>query len=405
MRTPLHVICRSRRLPACCLLVVPLLPHALFAERAPSPGIVTGRPASGRFVAVEGGFMVPYGERIPGSDVTIAMVPIPGGTLLMGSPADEAERSDDEGPQVRVHLPPFWIAKYETRWAEYRPYMDLVQVFEKFDEQKLRPLTEDRLVDAITAPSKLYDPSFTFQSGEDPDLPAITMSQYAAKQYTKWLSLLDDRFYRLPTEAEWEYACRAGGNTAYSFGDDPTELGEYAWHYENSDGTTHLVGQKKPNPWGLYDMHGNAEEWVLDGYNAEHYGRLAEQHQDAATRDEAIAWASELYPRVLRGGSWDDDPAWLRSAARGQSDDDTWTEYDPNSPKSPWWFASDAAQDVGFRIIRPLEPPPRAERGKYWDADISEIQEVANHRIDNEGRGKRGWVDRDLPAAIKALQP
>jgi formylglycine-generating enzyme required for sulfatase activity len=368
----------------------------------PSRGFVAERPADNRFVVVEGGFMVPYEEPIPGTDVSIAMVPVQGGSLLLGSPSGEAGRLDDEGPQVRVALPPFWMAKYETRWAEYRPYMDVAQAFEKFNDKKIRPVSEDRLVDAITAPSKLYDPSFTFQSGEDPRQPAVTMSQYAAKQYTKWLSLLTERFYRLPTEAEWEHACRAGTSTAYSFGDDPAQLDDYAWHYANAEDATHAVGQKQPNPWGLFDMHGNAEEWVLDAYNATHYAELAKQGE--IDRDAAVDWPTTLFPRVLRGGSWDDDPERLRSAARGQSDDEVWRDYDPNSPKSPWWFASELAQDVGFRLVRPYQAPPRAERGKYWDADIKSIRRVTDHRIDNEGRGERGIVDPTLPAAIKSLE-
>jgi formylglycine-generating enzyme required for sulfatase activity len=227
------------------------------------------------------------------------------------------------------------------------------------------------------------------------------MSQYAAKQYTKWLSLLTGEFYRLPTEAEWEYACRAGTTTAYSFGDDPALLDEFAWYYDNAEDVTHDVGTKKPNPWGLYDMHGNASEWTLDAFDDGWYGKLA---PGPAPRDRAVNWPTELYPRVLRGGSWNMDPPMLRSAARRASHDDDWRGYDPNSPQSPWWFASDESQDVGFRIVRPLEPPPRDEWPKYWDADLPAIQEVADHRIDNEGRGERGKVDPELPAAISSLK-
>jgi hypothetical protein len=97
------------------------------------------------------------------------------------------------------------------------------------------------------------------------------------------------------------------------------------------------------------------------------------------------------------------DPPDCRSAARRPSHDDDWRSYDPNSPQSPWWFASDESQDVGFRIVRPRDLPPRSEWPKYWDADLPEIQEVVDHRIDDEGRGERGRVDPELPTAIEQL--
>jgi len=229
------------------------------------------------------------------------------------------------------------------------------------------------------------------------------MSQYAAKQYTKWLSLLTKKFYRLPTEVEWEYACRAGTTTAYSFGDDPQLLGEYAWYYENADDQTHAVGQKQPNAWGLYDMHGNASEWVLDEHQADWYRVLKGRGQVTAAQ-AAICWPTKLFPRVLRGGSWNLDPEDCRAAVRRQSHDDDWRSYDPNSPPSPWWFASDASQDVGFRLVCPLQPPPQTERSRCWDADVAEIQRVADQRIDQEGRGERGVVDPKLPEAIRQIK-
>jgi hypothetical protein len=225
------------------------------------------------------------------------------------------------------------------------------------------------------------------------------MSQFAAKQYTKWLSLLTETFYRLPTEAEWEYACRAGQTSSYSFGGDDSELGKYAWSSENSDGMSQPVGQKLPNAWGLYDMHGNASEWVLDGYRTHHYSKL----KDGVSANQAIAWPKQLYPRVLRGGSWQMEPVDCRSAARRKSDDELWRSYDPNSPKSPWWFASEEAQDVGFRIMRPLSELIPAERSAYWDADLEEIQKVVDFRIDKEGRGRRGLVNPQLPEAVQKL--
>ena len=367
---------------------------------AAQPGLAHSRPEQGRAVETAAGFMVAYQQKIPGSKVAMEMEPIPGGTSTIGSPRAETGRKPDEGPQFAVKIDPFWIGKYEVTWAEYQQFMQLCDVFSRFNELGIRQVTEQNQVDAITAPSKLYDPSFTFQSGEDPRLPAVSMSQYAAKQFTKWLSLLTGTFYRLPTEAEWEHACRAGTSTAYSFGNDPAQLDQYAWYTDNSDWEAHPVGQKRPNPWGLYDMHGNVEEWVLDQYDARWYAGLKGRSITAA---EAILWPTQLYPRVLRGGSWDDEPSACRSASRGQSDDDQWRGYDPNEPKSPWWFASDASQDVGFRIVRPLEPPPRDQWSKYWDADLEEIRRVADFRIDEEGRGQRGLVDPTLPQAIKQL--
>jgi sulfatase modifying factor 1 len=265
-------------------------------------------------------------------------------------------------------------------------------------------VTDANRIDAITAPSKLYDPSFTFASGEDPRQPAVSMSQYAAKQYTKWLSLLTSQFYRLPSEAEWEYACRAGSSTAYGFGNDPANLADYGWFYENADYQTQQVGEKKPNAWGLYDMHGNASEWVLDQFQVDWYGKLQNKQEPTSPRTETICWPTTLYPRVLRGGSWNLDPADCRSARRRTSNDEDWLSYDPSIPQSVWWFASDESQDVGFRIVRPYQAPPKEDRSQYWDADLEQIEQAANQRIDEEGRGKRGIVDPDLPAAMEALK-
>ncbi|HND55282.1 MAG TPA: formylglycine-generating enzyme family protein, partial [Pirellulaceae bacterium] len=315
------------------LIVGTLMPMSTLA--ADEPGLSTTKPASGRYVETPAGFMVPYTVTIPGTDVKFEMQPAPGGRYRCGSPAGEAGRADDEGPQFEVEVAPFWIATHEVTWAEYKQYMRLHNIFKKINGAGLRPVTPELEKFVVTAPSNLYDPSFTFQLGDDLKLPAATMSQFAAKQYGKWLSGVTGQFYRLPSEVEWEYACRAGTTTAYSFGDDPKQLGEFAWFFGNSKEATHPVGQKKPNPWGLFDMHGNVAEWVLDEYADTAYAKYQGEPRKA---ESTIAWPTKLYPRVVRGGCWDDDAERLRSAARRGSHDDDWRAEDPNRPQSPWWF-------------------------------------------------------------------
>ncbi|MCA9066068.1 MAG: formylglycine-generating enzyme family protein, partial [Planctomycetaceae bacterium] len=190
--------------------------------------------------------------------------------------------------------------------------------------------------------------------------PAISMTQHAARMYCKWLSAKTGRYYRLPTEAEWEYACRAGTTTAYSFGDDVGQLGDYAWFAGNSDGKFHPVGQKKPNPWGLYDMHGNVAEWVLDQYVPNAYAA----HSGKGIAVNPLEIPKTVYPRIVRGGGWDDEPEMLRSAVREGSAEE-WKEQDPQIPQSIWYLTD--AQGLGFRVVRPLVEPSEEEKAAYWD--------------------------------------
>ena len=382
------------------LAIATLMTAVASAEELP-PGLVKEPPAGGRFVKVEQGYMIPYQATIPGTDAKFEMQPIPGGEFMLGSPEGEAGRKADEGPLVEIEIEPFWMSTYEVTWAEYKSYMRMHDAFKKLAGAKLQPITPENESYVVTAPSNLYDPTFTFKQGDVPNMPAVTMSQFAAKQYTKWLSGLTGQCYRLPTEAEWEYACRAGSQRAYFFGDDPAGLDEYAWYYDNASETAHIVGQKKPSPWGLFDIHGNVGEWVLDEYTKDGYQRLAGK---SVKWPEAIAWPTKLYPRVVRGGGWDDDAAGCRSAARRKSDDDDWREEDPNFPQSPWWFTSEPALSVGMRPIRPLREPTAEEKVKFWEADLDQIREDVAQRIDQEGRGARGVANKDLPEALKKLQ-
>ena len=395
-----------------------------------TPGIVTEEPAKGPYVKIDGKFMVPYEEKLPGTDISFTMMPIAGGKFLMGSPEGEAGHQANEGPQFTVEIEPFWMGRYEVTWAEYKQFMALYDEFKDFSslrstlgtkeksgdfadrkkelEKALEdfPVLKKRLTkpqskaDSITAPTKLYEPSHTFEYGDDPELPAVTMTQYAAKHYTKWLTAIFGEYYRLPTEAEWEYACRAGSKTAFSFGDDPAELGDYAWYFENNEETVHKVGQKKPNAWGLYDMHGNAAEWTLDQLHEDWY----EQFKGGEVSwKKALAWPTEEYPRVVRGGHFDSDAVDCRSAARMGSHDDDWKGLDPNIPLSPWWFTSDPARGVGFRLLRPYRPADEEFKQKSWEAGSEFILDAVADRL-KEGRGAEEEVNADLPKAIEQLK-
>ncbi|MFM9011466.1 MAG: formylglycine-generating enzyme family protein, partial [Planctomycetota bacterium] len=362
----------------------------------------------GPMVQVSGGWMVPYDETIPGTPARFRMIPVPGGTFRMGSPAGDVDRSTDEGPQVEVRVEPFWMGRCEVTWAEYKQYMAAFEIFVAMRAAKVRSITSTNEADAVTAPSALYDPTTTFTNGEDDDLPAVTMTPFAARQYTKWLSGLTGRFYRLPAESEWEYACRAGGDGPWNCGADAADLDAAAWFTDNSDETTHPVGQKAANAFGLHDMHGNVAEWCIDELVAGGYGRQAALPQPVTVTD-AITWPQRLYPRVLRGGAYYDEAAECRSAARrgsrdagGTRDAPDWKDVDPNLPKSPWWYTEEPALGVGMRLVRPLlaEPDP-AVRRRWWDADVDSVRADAAARV-QQGRGALGIVDPGLPADLKA---
>ncbi len=302
--------------------------------------------------------MKPYTEIISGTDASLDMVPIAGGEVLLGSPADEADRKEDEGPQVKVSIDPFWMGKHEVTWDSFEIWMFKLDV-QRREVIGLAPTRLDIEADGITRCTKPYT-DMTFGMGKR-GYPAICMTQLAANTYCRWLSAKTGRFYRLPTEAEWEYACRAGTTTAYSFGNDVADLDDYAWYYENSDDTYHRVGKKKPNPWGLYDMHGGVCEWVLDQYVEDAYSKMT----SGKSATESWVVPTKLYPRAVRGGSWDDDPDALRSAARRGSEK-SWKYQDPQIPQSVWYHTD--AQFVGFRVIRPLEEPSEEEKLLYWGA-------------------------------------
>jgi formylglycine-generating enzyme required for sulfatase activity len=309
---------------------------ALGAARSQATATTTQPSATPQTPAFEA-----YVETIPDTKVRFEMVPIPAGTFLMGSPADEPGRGADEGPQVKVSIRAFWMGKFEVTWNEY----DLFAVARRGDAP---PPPVPAGADAITQPTPPYaDESFGYGKGRQ---PVLSVFHHAAMEYCRWLSARTGKTYRLPTEAEWEYACRAGTTSPYSFGEGEAGLGAHAWSRANADDHPHRIGQKEPNPWGLFDMHGNLAEWVLDTYEPGTYAIWAQA--GGVVESPVIVPDERRYPHVVRGGSWDDAPARLRSAARRASEP-SWNRRDPQRPQSVWWLTD--ATHVGFRVVRAVE--------------------------------------------------
>ena len=292
-----------------------------------------------------------YTQPVPGTDAKFDMVYVPGGEFRMGSPDAEEGRKPDEGPQHAVKVNPFWLARCEVTWDEYYAFWKDERLF-KVDEvppdqqPKLKP-------DAITRPTNTYVDEL-YDHGRDGH-PAICMTHHAAMMYCHWLRWKTGRGYRLPTEAEWEYACRAGTTGPYALPADG-KLDDFAWFKTNSpdddhpDGTTHKVGTKKPNAFGLHDLHGNVAEWCLDHYAADFYKKA-----DPLSLCPVNLPTDSKWSHVARGGSWADKPDRLRSAARRGSDK-TWMKHDPQLPQSIWWLTR--MDVIGFRVCLPVEEYP-----------------------------------------------
>jgi formylglycine-generating enzyme required for sulfatase activity len=221
------------------------------------------------------------------------MVDIPAGKFNMGS-----NEYEDEKPIHQVIVPAFQIGKYPITQAQYQAVMG-------------------------NNPSRF--------SG-NPQNPVESVTWFNAQAFCEKLSQLTGKNYRLPTETEWEYACRAGTETLFSFGDDREQLGDYAWFDGNSNNTTHPVGEKQPNPWEIYDMHGNVWEWCADQHHENYVNKPdnIRENGSLAWRDNNITNASSI---IRRGGSWCRDPLVCSSAYRGRS------------------VAEICNHDIGFRVV------------------------------------------------------
>ncbi len=304
--------------------------------------------------------MKAYENTVPKSGVKYEMIPIKGGEFLMGSPEDEKDRFDDEGPQHKVKVDPFWMGKFEVTWNMYEPFM-ITGIARNKDGSPESVPEGAETHDIVSSPTTPYQ-EMSFGMGSD-GFPAICMTQHAAQKFCEWLSAQTGHYYRLPTEAEWEYACRAGTTGPYSCPED--QLEDYAVMDPKQVRVGYeKVGTKKPNPWGLYDMHGNVMEWVLDQYDPKGYSKFG----DKVTLNPLVV-PTQLYPRVTRGGSWYDIPSDLRSARRIPSDE-SWKDQDPQLPKSIWFHTD--AHWLGFRIVRPLKIPETKELHKIWNIGLGE---------------------------------
>ena len=302
-----------------------------------------------------------YQSQIPNTGVDYAMVAIPGGIFKMGSPDDEVHRDFDEGPTTLVRVDDFWMGKFEVTWDQYEPFM-INQVARRKDgmREDYDP-TVHGIVDGISAPTAPYT-EMSFGMGQQ-GYPAICMTHHAANKFCQWISAQTGHFYRLPTEAEWEYATRGGTQTPYSCSVDHIE--DYAWFYDNANDQYQPVGQKLANPRGLFDMHGNVKEWTADQYYDDYFDRLEPFRGADGVVTNPWLRPTTLYPRSVRGGCWDDDPDQLRSANRGGSDKE-WKMQDPQLPRSIWYHTD--ATGVGFRLVRPRTVPDADVMHAHWNS-------------------------------------
>ncbi len=302
----------------------------------------------------------PFIETIPGTTVAFNMKPIPGGQFKMGSPQGEAGRKDHEEPRRTVELSPFFMSEIQVSWDMYMAFFRET-VSEGRSEMGMgvskRPDKEG--VDAISGPTPPWgSPDQGWGWG---DRPAITMTWHAANVFCEWLSQKTGKSYRLPTEAEWEYAARGETEGPYFFEGDPakftrqrlmnrifgvdtTNISSHVIYAENSMSRTHPPSAVKPNPFGLKNMLGNVWEFCADYYAHDAY---ATHPSGEVTRNPRGPESGN--ERVIRGGSFRSDAYDVRTASRNHTRHNAWLITDPQIPKSIWWYSD--VFDVGFRVV------------------------------------------------------
>ncbi|MBB4080586.1 formylglycine-generating enzyme required for sulfatase activity [Lewinella aquimaris] len=272
---------------------------------------------------------------LPGTDVSFTMVPLPGGTFTFGDTEKE------------VTLSPFSISSHEVTHEAYR-------IFQVRENDTPVAASGDWDADAVTRPSPPYL-DLSYGMGTRGGYPQVNTTQQAALRYCEWLYEKTGRFFRLPTEAEWEYACLAGQEP------DSADLHDLAWLYENGEETYHKVGEKKPNAYGLYDMIGNVSEWTLDEYYDDYTDRIG-------TDPDPWLRPDGKHSRTVRGGSFDTETADAGCRTREKSSP-RWQARDPQIPKSLWWNVDSAF--LGFRLVSPKkQPTPEEVRTFFAEAIV-----------------------------------
>jgi formylglycine-generating enzyme required for sulfatase activity/nitrate/TMAO reductase-like tetraheme cytochrome c subunit len=298
-----------------------------------------------------------FTEQVPGTGVSFAMKAIPGGSFTIGSPAKEPFRQDNEGPQKKVTVSRFFMGETEVTWDEYWAFYAETMSEGRTPPESVYANNSDPNVDAISGPTAPFgNPERSWGGGSR---PAITMTWYSARTYCQWLSKKTGKTYRLPTEAEWEYAVRGGTDTPYFFegdpkkyssrglwrsifGSDTTTINSYAVYELNSNNRTQEPSRVKPNPFGLRNMLGNVWEYTQDWYADDAYANIS----DGAIDPKGPSSGEE---HVVRGGAYFDDAGDIRSAVRAPTQHDAWLKTDPQQPKSIWWYSDMVA--IGFRIV------------------------------------------------------
>ncbi|MDR3127100.1 MAG: SUMF1/EgtB/PvdO family nonheme iron enzyme [Tannerellaceae bacterium] len=296
-----------------------------------------------------------FTEQIPGTNVSIRMKAIPGGAFLMGSPEREQYRRPDEGPLRTVTLAPFFLAEVETTWEQFWAFYAQTMSEGRTPPEVVYAANADPATDAISGPTPPFGlPDQGWGGGER---PAITMTHYAAKTFCQWLSLKTGKPYRLPTEAEWEYAARAGTQTPYFFEGTPRSfsnlgfwrkflnagtqgISDYVIYVNNSKNRTREPEDVLPNPFGLKNMLGNVLEYCADKYDPQAYARTSPEVTDPLVND-GEEW-------VVRGGNYASDASEVRAAARSHTRHEQWMKTDPQQPKSIWWYSD--VKGIGFRV-------------------------------------------------------